>query len=104
MTTEGIEGTGPIVADLLTDERTSLTQWTQPMLSTALALHDLGVDYDDFIARVRARDAMGRATYGHPLRPDTLRQDGTPYDWREKAIDELVDALLYLRAAMEVER
>ena len=52
---------------------------------------------------LRARDAKGRATYGHPLRADTRKPDGSRYNWREEAAEELADALLYLRAAIEEE-
>ena len=52
-------------------------------------------------ALLRERDAVGVATYGTRLYADTRKPDGSRYDWRQEAAEELADALLYLRAAIE---
>lgn len=44
------------------------------------------------------RLAEGISRYGHPLRPDTMKPDGTPYDWNLEALGEAADLPIYLAA------
>lgn len=99
------EGTGTPVIDLVVNE---LINGNQPYCEASLlverAFVALGFGTTILADLLRARDAAGRATYGHPLRHDTRKTDGSRYNWRQEAAEELADALLYLRAAIEEEK
>lgn len=104
------EGTGTPVVDLvladiemLRYERFGARQDIAYRDVVAALLH-LGLDGEAISALLRVRDAAGLATYGTRLCHDTRKPDGSRYDWRQEAAEELADALLYLRAAIEEEK
>lgn len=91
------------VAELLLDDmqRDGGMYWGRTIQSVVTTLGLLGYDFDEVAYLIRERDRIGQERYGVRLTANTLRPDGTPYDWRREAAEELADALLYLRAAIE---
>lgn len=98
------EGTGTPVVDLVLAEYRRGTGWDADMRQVGDTLDMMTGSESRSMDLLRARDAKGRATYGHPLRSDNRKPDGSRYDWRQEAAEELADALLYLRAAREEEK
>lgn len=106
-----VEGTGPTALDLVLGDRL-VDEFGAGLTGEAARLAAGYVWLAEGLSRLmggpeamdellRARDAIGRERYGHPLRVDTLHADGTPYNWLNEAGEELADALLYFRAAVE---
>lgn len=53
---------------------------------------------EDVASIIRERIEVGMQRYGKKLRWDTVRPDGTKYSWPIETIEEIADALIYLKA------